>query len=64
MLSQKSSSVLEKLLKDGKIMGYEETKEGVVILAPESFSISELSELGINISKVIRLKGKIEALGR
>jgi len=56
--------VLEKLLKDGKIIGYEETKEGVVILAPESFSISELSELGINISKIIRLKGKIEALGR
>lgn len=62
MPSQNCLSLLEKLRKDGKILGYEVSDKGVILLTNESFSTDEISSLDLNNVKIIRIKGKLEAL--
>ncbi|MEM2579168.1 MAG: hypothetical protein QW332_06030 [Thermoproteota archaeon] len=53
---------LEKLRRNGKIIGYEYSEKGVVLLVSDSFSDDEIRSLDLNIVKIIRMKGKLEAL--
>lgn len=62
MLSESSLDKLEKLIKTGKILGYQESKDGIIILASKKFSDEDRKSLGINIVEIIHIEGKLEAL--
>ena len=62
MSSEVSLKRLETLKKKGKIIGYQETEKGFILLIHDSFSDLEVKKLGINIARVVRIKGRLRAL--